>query len=146
MPYEYRYDGGLGCLFIRLFDDLKPEEVGDLMARVHAGTDFDPTAARLYDDRHITAPLSSSDIREIARIVQEYDRYGPPRAIAHVSDNDLYFALARMIQSLRDSQGYTSISAFRSMTEAIEWLGLSACAPDPFAPGVWCPDGKGSSS
>jgi hypothetical protein len=140
VAYEYRYDRKLNCLLIRLFDTVVPQDIADLMRKAHSDGRFDPSAARLYDARDVFGAMSEGEIREAAMVVGNYDEFGPPRATAYVATGDLNFALGRMMQSLRDAQGYKTVQVFRDMPEAVRWLGLSKCPDDPFREGVWQPD------
>ena len=79
----------------------------------------------------IVAP-NVTRLRQLADLSASMDAPGKASRFAIVAVTELQFALGRMYSTWRNSDHRTSKQAqvFRSLSEALEWLGLKCIPPD----------------
>ncbi len=120
MPVEYEIDKRHGIVYTRASGELSDEEAFAHQRRLKKDPDFDPTARQLLDFSSVTHfRISPEAIRTLA----SKDPWTAGARRAFVAPQDLSFGMARMHQvwMADDSK---SISVFRNLSEARQWLGL----------------------
>jgi hypothetical protein len=123
MPYEVTPDIEKRVVVIRMWGDVKPDEVRTLVAQLAADQAI-AGFAQLADLRDLTsvAAIGAGDIRAVAAGVLAAS---PRRAI--VAPDTATFGMARMFAALRNMKDTTEqIGVFRTMREAEDWLGFTA--------------------
>ena len=76
----------------------------------------------LVDARKADLELSPADVRQIVSILQTLSRESPLGKTAVVVSTDLAYGMMRMLSILVED--YCSVSPFRNLDEANNWLGL----------------------
>ena len=76
----------------------------------------------LVDARKAHLELSPADVRQIVSILQTLSRESPLGKTAVVVSTDLAYGMMRMLSILVED--YCSVSPFRNLDEANNWLGL----------------------
>lgn len=97
------------------------------MTRLLRHPDFRPEFNQLLDARDIAkVALTADEVRDLAArtVFSAHSK----RAFVTKSDHD--FALSRMFGSYREIRGEDGIRCFRTMPEALAWLGIAA-EPEP---------------
>ncbi len=91
--------------------------------QLYADPDFDPTFDHLIDGTQVTkAHISASELSSLARRT----RFSPKARQALVVTSTVLYGLARMFQAYMEvSRSSESISVFKELEKAKEWLGIS---------------------
>lgn len=126
MPLEYRIDLERRVVFATASAILSDEDVFAYQRAVWnrsdlAGFDEVVDLSPVQDLR-----VSSRDrIRELAELASAMDRPGVKSRLAIVAPHDLTYGFARMFETYRGmgQGGEKTVSVFRSMQEALDWLG-----------------------
>ena len=94
----------------------------------------DLNSAFLHDARQLTfgATRPAAEVTNAANSLSNQTSATQTRKIAIAVEGDLAFGLMRMYGAHRFG-GDTERHVFKSMPEALAWLGLAADQPDPFA-------------
>jgi hypothetical protein len=123
MPADFFIDPRCGMVFSKAHGVLSLIDVMDHMDRLHSHPDFRPAFNQLFDFREVTAfPMSFDDLRSLAR----RSIFSANSQRAYVVRTDWQFGLGRVFSTYRDLAGESGIQIFRSMEEALAWLGLAA--------------------
>jgi len=142
VPFQYRYDASLNCLFSLWNPPVTLLDLAVFGESLLGSDDLDDRTCRLNDLRALTGAQPTSDVRALAEGMARWDRRLPPYRAAHVVGSDLVFGLTRLFQTVRGEPG-EKMAVFRDVAEAQAWLGLPAGMGDPFARDLWRPDGGG---
>jgi hypothetical protein len=96
-----------------------------ILAQAHAlksDPRFQPSFAQLYDLREATLAFTSEGVRAVALV----SPFGAGARRAFVSGpSDALFGMVRMYEALRE-RAPDKVEGFRSVDEALRWLGTSA--------------------
>ncbi len=81
----------------------------------------------MSDVEHIDLP-SIDRVRQLARYSAQMDPAGPASKLAIVAPKDVAYGLGRMYETYRglDQKSTKRISVFRSMADALAWLGVKS--------------------
>lgn len=91
--------------------------------RLYGDPEFDPTFAHLIDGTHVTkTEISAPELSTLARRT----KFSAHSRKALVVNSTYLYGLARMFQAyLEASRSSESISVFRELDQAKEWLGIT---------------------
>ncbi len=130
MPSSYFIDRSQQLVRSRAWGVLTELESHEHYRRLKMDPAFLPSFRQLCDLREVTElEASTTHLRDLA--AQQVFASGSQRAF--VAPTDLYFGLARMLQTFCDLEG-SRIGVFRTMAEAEEWLELPTEKSDPSPP------------
>jgi hypothetical protein len=129
VPLEYRIDRERRIVFATATNILSEEDVFAYQRSVWSDRDLTG-----YDEVVDLGPVerlvvSSGDrVRAFAELASAMDVPGVSSRLAIVASSDLTYGFARMFETYREmNQGaQKSVSVFRSMAAAMEWLGVPA--------------------
>ena len=139
MPIAYRIDHEKKIVLARGYGLFSPGDVFDYQASAWS----DPGVAgydELIDMTHVAEVSlpSAQRIRELASVAARMDVADLPSRFAIVAPTDLSFGLGRMFKVYReaDERGSKEVGVFRTLAEAMLFLGLTQ-APEfpPLPPG-----------
>jgi len=126
MCVEYRIDMARGVVFTDCYGDISAEDMDDIAHRLRNDPAFNPDYRQLIDLTEVAGVSASFDaIRCFAN-----DQHGDPfsgrsrRAVA--APHNLTFGVARMYEALREDKDQGAFRVFRTMPEALRWLGLES--------------------
>jgi hypothetical protein len=121
MPADFYMDTELRCVFSKAVGEFSRADAFDHMTRMIAHPDFDPSFNQLGDFREVQRmDLSGEDIRNFAT----RSIYAASSKRAFVVSTDVQFGLGRMFETYRGLDGENGVRIFRSMSDAIQWVGL----------------------
>lgn len=128
MPAEFRIDLGRRLVFTRGTGILTYDELLQHMVRLGAHPDFRPDFRELNDGRALeSVEITTPQLRALAG----HTMYNLDARRAYVAKSDLQYGLTRMFGTFRETIGDEGIRIFRTMEEALDWLGLTeADLPD----------------
>jgi len=141
VPFEYRFDASLNCLFTRWIPPLSALDVSVFGESVLSRPEMDERTARLNDLRALTGEMLTADVRALAEGMARWDRRTPPHRAAHIVGTELVFGLTRIFQTVRGAGG-EKMAVFRNVDDALRWLALPEELGDPFAADRWQPEGE----
>jgi hypothetical protein len=127
MPIEYRIDRDRQVVIAKAAGRVEDQDICTYQGEVWSRSDVagydeivDMTAAEL-----VTSP-SPEQVRELARMSAAMDSPEHASKFAIVAPRSALFGLGRMYQAHRelDERSTKKVGVFRSMEEAVEWLGL----------------------
>ena len=119
MPISIRTDLDSGVAIVACSGSLQLRDAKAAARSLWRTKDWNGDAA-LWDFRHATFDLSTSDIREIAHFVLHNQPSRPPRKMAFVVTRDVDFGMARMFDAFREDPN-TQFGVFRDCDEALSW-------------------------
>ena len=136
MPIRYRVDHEARLVVAAGFGRIGDAEVFGYQAEIASRADI-----RGYDELMDMTGATGFDVpspervRELARVAASTDMADSPSRFAIVAPGDAAFGLGRMFQIHRglDPRSVRRVGVFRSMDEALAFLGLEH-APSPPAP------------
>ena len=76
----------------------------------------------LFDASAACTDVTQHEVRELAGHISTLAKNGSLGPTAIVTQNDVFFGMARMFQILSELQGGPSFGVFRKRDEALEWL------------------------
>jgi hypothetical protein len=121
MPADFQIDVNRGLVRSKATGVLSLPSILDHMDRLVKHPDFRPEFNQIFDFREVSRPaLSFEDVTQLA----ERKVFSPQSQRAFVVSADWQFGYGRMFASMRGGKGEAGIMVFRSMGEAVEWLGL----------------------
>ena len=132
MPIEYQIDRDRQVVIAKAAGRVESREIhayqGEVWSRSDtAGYDelVDMSAAEL-----VTSP-STEQVRKLARMSAAMDSQRRASKFAIIAPRTALFGLGRMYQTHRelDDRSTKQVGVFRSMEDAIEWLGLAGRPP-----------------
>jgi len=128
MSVEYEIDSGHQVVFTRCCGTITVTDMWGIGRRLRSDPAFNPDQRQLIDLGEVTGMSAPFD--EISRFAQDKD--GDPfsgssrRAV--VAPQNFAYGIARMYEALREGRDAGGFRVFRTMAEAMEWLGLGATA------------------
>lgn len=123
MPISYRIDTEKRMVLTKASGTLTDEDVLALKARLTRDPDFVPGMRELSDCRGIERlAVTSAGVRAMVQQDQQQARAGGPHKLALVLSRDVAFGMARMYQSLAESNEQNHVGVFRDIDEARAWL------------------------
>jgi hypothetical protein len=129
VPLEYRIDRERRIVFATASARLSDEEVFAYQREVWAGGELSGHDEVVDLSQVEDLVVSSKDrIRELAELASAQDVSGMKSRLAIVAPRDLTYGFARMFETYRGmgQGGQKTVSVFRSMGEALAWLGVPA--------------------
>jgi hypothetical protein len=117
---EFQIDPARRTVFTRSIGHSDLEEQLDFQRRLRAHPAFDPSFQHLYDARELAASNITSDGM---KTLAESSPWGPQSRLAVVVSQDFGYGMSRMYQ-MRKGADSTHMSIFRSLEEALAWLGI----------------------
>jgi hypothetical protein len=97
------------------------ERVHEFRARMKSDKRFKRDYRQMLDLRDLTSiPLDSAQIRQLA----EEHVFEPDAHRAFVVSTGLQHGLGRMFSAFREVEGEKNIGVFRTLEEAVHWLGI----------------------
>lgn len=125
MAFDFRIDIEKRVVLFRAEGSFSSEELLTCVEAVLAAPGFEPDFNHLVDLRRITTfEPGAADLRARARRDHDDARLDAGR-IAIVSSSDIVFGMARMYEILMEDAA-VSVRTFKTMEEAMKWLGLPA--------------------
>ncbi len=119
MPADYQIDKTQGLVLSRASGVMLREDLIGHGERLRADPDFKPHYRQLWDFTELTkSELSYAELSVMAKI----NVFAPTSRRAILAPVDVVFGMARMFQTLRESEGETGIRVFRKRSEALRWL------------------------
>lgn len=112
-----------GFFEVKTFGDAEVEKFSEILESLvthekwKSGTPFLVNHADLN-----SAPLTSDDMMEIARINAQYGARIGKSKCAHLLARDLEFGMARMWEAFVQGKWDVSVRSFRSRDDAVAWL------------------------
>lgn len=99
---------------------LRAEEMTANQVELLAWPDFKPAFRRIYDALQVSdLGVTAAQMRAISFPYAASGR----RAI--VTNDDMVFGMARMYQMLRDEQHQGALQVYRTLEEAVAWVGIT---------------------
>ncbi|TDJ26173.1 MAG: hypothetical protein E2O59_10255 [Gammaproteobacteria bacterium] len=123
MPLHYKIDTSLKVILSTATGSLKATDVDEHRKLLGEDQHFSPGFAHLIDLRLVT------DLQISPRSAQSLSAkpiFGPVSKRAFVVNSDLLFGMSRIFRGWHDSALHMEI--FRSMDDAIKWLGVVRAA------------------
>jgi hypothetical protein len=131
MPIEHEVDHRHRVVRARGHGTLTDAEVFDYQGSVWSRPEVAGYDELIDMSDVVSIAVPSADrIRELARLSASMDEMHFPSKLAIVAPEDLAFALGRMYETLRgfDKQSTKTVRAFRSVGDALAWLGSGRTA------------------
>lgn len=123
MDLEVIYDESIDSLIIKSTSNVGPEEIYRLRDQILEHPNFKTNINQLFDSTKGQIDLSATDLQRIASHYQEVgEKLGFDRKLALVVTRDLDFGKMRQYEAYFDSGPDVLVHAFRSLSEAREWL------------------------
>jgi hypothetical protein len=149
MPLEYRIRHDLRLVWAEAHGILLAEDLFEYQRTVWGRPDVQGyhELVDMSGVADIPAP-SPEGIRALAALSAAMDPPFPGSKFAIVAADDLAFGLGRMYQTHRELTGTSSkeVAVFRSLPEALAWLGISLETPERTDPGAAPKSSTGESS
>ncbi len=127
MPLEYRIDLERRVVFATAARILSDEDVFAYQREVWSRDDL-AGYDEVVDLGEVEDFVLSSDdrVRALAELASAMDVSGASSRLAIVAPRDLAYGFARMFETYRElnQRGSKSVSVFRSMQAALDWLGV----------------------
>lgn len=121
MLIAYQIDREAGLVTGRITGRLVFDDIREVVERMLADPDFDPSFMRLWEVRDVERVLTGTEVRRIADLVLKTgDSLGGGR-VAVVTDSAVYFGLGRMLSTLSEGRD-AELGVFRDRGEAMTWL------------------------
>lgn len=125
MAADYKIEKSRRLVLSIASGELTPEDILGHMNRLTQDPDFDPTFFQLADFRAVSnMTLLPEDIRRFA----ERTVFSAHSRRAFLVKDEAHFGLARMFEIHRDLKGESGIRVFRSLEDALEWIGVGSSA------------------
>lgn len=128
MAIRYWVDRPGGYVHTEVSGTLEPSAAVEHLQALRADPEIDPAMPRLIDLRPIQEDaLASPEARSIVYAIASVETAGAaavPGRRALVSGSDLVFEMARTFATLTEG-GAHEYRAFRSLEEALRWLGVA---------------------
>ena len=126
MPITSQVDKSKNLTIYTLTGELTIDEIHEALKSFWEAHEL--TLNLLWDARSaIVTNLKSSDIESIATFISQYrDRFEERKdgKAAIVASTDLQYGLSRIVEALYEIEDFpTNLQAFRTIEEAIQWLG-----------------------
>lgn len=121
MPYTVRFDDRLCCARIKAEGVVSGEEAIESLTALFADSRF-PGLRYVISDRTdcLKFGIDMPTTRRIVDMAVEASQINKRLIWALVNPNDYGYAISRVFESMTD--GYINAMAFRTMTEAEEWI------------------------
>jgi hypothetical protein len=136
MPYIFKSDDVLGCIFIRWSGTFSSEEGAAHYREIVEYEGYQKGSHLFHDVRLVNADVPSPEIHKMARGGPQNADPNIARKVAILAPSDLGFGMMRMLASMRERPGLT-LNVFRDLEEAKAWLELPTDLGDPFEDMVW---------
>jgi hypothetical protein len=123
MPFTYHIDSERSLVTVQASGSITPQEAFATFDEVVAHPDFRPDMKVLSDHREMETIVSVEFVRMFLARVSQMKEVLRQARWAFVERGLVRYGMARMASILSDPLGI-QLRAFRSMSEAREWLGL----------------------
>ncbi len=128
MPISYRIDTERGLIHTTVTETITIDELIAHKTALLADGQFRPGLRELSDVRGVTnLALGAPEIRRLASFDADHAAELGDYRLALVVPEDAVFGMARMYQQITEAH-LPGIGVFRSVEQAVEWLGLDAPA------------------
>jgi hypothetical protein len=120
MPIRFNYDADSEIVFTKAEGLVSFEEI-----QKHLDEEADAgslSQAEIFDASSATTNLTSDETRSVARRLQALMQTGLLGPTAIVTDNDVFFGMARMLEVFCELYGGPKVSVFRTCEEGLNWL------------------------
>jgi hypothetical protein len=112
-----------GFFEVKTFGDAEVEKFRDVLESLVTHEKWKPGTSFLINHTDLnSAPLTTDDMIEIAKINSRYSAKIGKSKCAHLLARDLEFGMARMWETFVQNKWDVSVSLFRSRDDAIAWL------------------------
>jgi hypothetical protein len=124
MSITFRIDKASGTILTTIEGQPSVDELVDGLKSIMSHPDFGPGLNGIADLRKSEMKTFSADVQKIADLLIEYRGKIGQSKTAVVVSKDVTFGMARVFQVFAE-QAPVEIEIFRSMEEALRWLGTS---------------------
>ncbi len=112
-----------GFFEVETFGDAEVEKFRDVLEALVTHEKWKPGTPFLINHAHLnSAPLTTDDMRKIARLNEQYRAELGKSKCAHFLARDLEFGMARMWEAFVENEWDVSEKLFKSRDDAIAWL------------------------
>ena len=127
MSIEYRIDRKRRLVIVTGRGTVTPDELGNYQRTVWSNPEVAGynELADMREVEHVIA-ASPEQMSGLARLAATMDAGPPSSKFAIVAPQDAVYGLGRMFEAYRglESQSKKQVAVFRSMEEALQWLGM----------------------
>ncbi len=136
MPYIFKSEDALGCIFIRWRGTFSYEEGAAHYREIAEFESFQQGSHLFHDVRLADVDVPASEIQSVAKAASPKVTANTVRKVAILTSSDLGFGMMRMLALMRERPGLV-LNVFRDLEEAKAWLRLPADLGDPFEDMAW---------
>jgi hypothetical protein len=120
VPISFRYDDRQNLLLTRAEGNLSLDDIQRHLEAEAKALRFG--SRELFDATGASTKATADQVKQLVENLKVLGRDNAFGATAVVTDNDVFFGMARMLAILSELQDGPVIGVFRTMAEAIDWL------------------------
>ena len=121
---DYVINKELGLIVIKYSGEVTIEQLAQLLQNVVSDTDYSISFNVLSDLCELTCDFSYDQLHELASNFPKPEKAVAGTKSALVADSDFTYGIGRVWASITENRTSEQTRVFRSMQEALEWLGL----------------------